>query len=321
MSDKSRWDPEMIVNQTAYEAEAAKHPPIRLELPLDPHRAVNDAINEVWAKGGPVMAETSDRWVAARGRRILCRVHRPHTRHAADHELPVLVWFHGGGWVWSSVDTHDRLTREYAAAGEVVVVSVDYALSPEAKFPQALEECAAVVRHVTTCGVDWGIDPNRVLIGGNSAGGNLALATALMLRDQSGPALRGIVAIYPVCDNDFTRPSYVEFGEGYGLTREKMDFYWNVYVPHAADRAHPWAAPLRADLSGLPPVLIHLAELDVLRSEGEALSEKLRHAGIPVELETFPGVVHGFLRATANVGKARDAVAKAGAWIQRHVAY
>jgi acetyl esterase len=149
---------------------------VRVELPLDPHRAVNDILALGTAAGGPVMADTTDRWVAARGRRIFCRVYRPRT----DRPLPTLMYFHGGGCVWPSVDTHDRLAREYAAAGEVAVVSVDYALSPEAKFPQAVEECAAVTRYVAAHGAEWGLDPSSLLVGGDSAGGNLALATALL---------------------------------------------------------------------------------------------------------------------------------------------
>ena len=178
MTDRSRWDPEMVAFAAAAETEAAKYPPIRLEVPLALHRATNDALNLPYAKGGPAMAETADRWIAARGRRIFCRVYRPRThRH-----LPVMVYFHGGCWVWASVDTHDRLVREYCAAGDVAAVSVDYALSPEAKFPQALEECVAVVRWVARHGADWGFDTTRLVLGGDSAGGNLALATALALR-------------------------------------------------------------------------------------------------------------------------------------------
>jgi acetyl esterase len=146
---------------------------------------------------------------------------------------------------------------------------------------------------------------------------DLALATALLLRDTDGPKLAGIVAGYPVCDSRLDTPSYQEFATGHVLTREKMAFYWSVYVPHDADRTHPLAAPLRADLTGLPPVLILLAELDVLRSEGEALAAKLREAAVPVELEVYPGVLHGFLRATDGVQKARDAMSKAGAWLRR----
>ncbi len=314
MADRSRWDPEMAAFTAAAEAAAKQYPPIRLEVPLDPHRATNEALNLPFAKGGPAMAETADRWIAAHGRRIFCRVYRPRV----DRPLPTMVYFHGGGWVWASVDTHDRLVREYCAAGEVSAVSVDYALSPEAKFPQALEECVAALRWIAMHGADWGLDTSRLLLGGDSAGGNLALATALLARDTGGPALRGLLTTYPVCDSALDTPSYAEFGDGaYGLSKDRMAFYWSVYVPHAADRLHPLAAPLRADLRGLPPVLVHLAELDVLRSEGEALVARLCDAGVAVETETFPGVVHGFLRATATMAKAREAVAKAGAWLRR----
>jgi len=280
--------------------EAAKYPPVRAAFPFEPNRKINDILGMVTAAGGPEMAERVDRFVDARGRRIFCRVFRPVT----DRLLPTLVYFHGGGWVWANVDTHDRMTREYAATGPVAVVSVDYSLSPEAKFPTALEECAAVVRFIAKRGSEWGLDPKRILVGGDSAGGNLALATALLLRDTGGPALKGILANYPVSDSRFDTPSYQEFGGGgYGLNLERMSFYWSVYAPHDIDRLHPLAAPLRADLTGLPPVMVLLAELDVLRSEGEALVEKLRRQGVNVETHTFMGTVHGFLRATATMVK------------------
>jgi acetyl esterase len=314
MADRSHWDPEMAAFTAEAEAEAAKYPPVKVELPLEPHRRVNDLLGMRTATGGPDMAERSDRWIAARGRRIFCRVFKP----ATDRLLPTLVYFHGGGWVWANVDTHDRMVREYAAAGQVNAVSVDYALSPEAKFPQALEECAAVVRWIAQHGADCGLDPNRIVLGGDSAGGNLALATALLLRDAGGPALRGIMANYPVCDCRFDTESYRAYGEGgYGLNRERMAFYWDAYVAHDADRLNPLAAPLRADLHGLPPTIVLLAEFDVLRSEGEALVLKLQQAGVPVETHTFTGVPHGFLRATGSVRKARDAVARAGDWMRR----
>lgn len=315
MHDDPRWDPEMRAAQADYEAEAGKYPPIRLEYPFEPHRAVNDALNLRLAHGGPEMAHSADRWVAARGRRILCRVHRPRV----DAPLPALVWFHGGGWVWSSIDTHDRLAREYAAAAGVAVVNVDYSLSPEAKFPTALEECAAVAVWVSAHGGEWGLDGTRLLLGGDSAGANLALASALLLRDRGGPALRGILAVYPVCDSDLSRPSYREFAEGFTLSAEKMRFYWDAYVPHAADKLHPLAAPLRARLAGLPPVLVQQAELDVLRAEGEALVAALREAGVAVEHEIFPGMIHGFMRHTGQVARAREAVAKAGRWLREMI--
>ncbi|MDA8050431.1 MAG: alpha/beta hydrolase [Rhodospirillales bacterium] len=316
MYEDPRWDAEMRLAQLAQDEAAAQYPPIRLELPFEPQRTINDALALLTAAGGPIMADIEDRWIAARGRRIFCRLYRPET----DRTLPALVYFHGGGWVWSSVDTHDRLAREYAAAAGLAVVSVDYALAPEAPFPQALEECAAVVRHLATEGAAWGIDPGRILLGGDSAGANLALATALLLGAEKGPAPRGILAVYPVCDPGLDTPSYREFGEGYVLTVAKMRFYWSAYAPRPADRLHPLAAPLRAELAGLPPALVQLAELDVLRSEGEMLAAKLARAGVEVTCETYPGVIHGFMRATGKVARAREAVAKAGAWLRQHSA-
>jgi acetyl esterase len=309
-----RLDPEMAAFLAGSAADAAKYPPIKMELPYEPHRRTVELLGATVALGGPVMAETTDHWLMARGRRILCRVYRPRV----DEELPLMVHFHGGGWVQNSIDTHDRLAREYAAAGEVSVVSVDFSLSPEAKFPQALEECAAVVRHVGEHGSEWKVDSRRILLGGDSAGGNLALAVALLLRDTGGPAIRGIFASYPVCDSRLDTPSYQSFGAGgYGLTLEQMRFVWTHYVRDEIDRLHPLASPLRADLSGLPPVLLVLPEMDVLRSEGEALARKLTSAGVTVQTEVIEGVVHGFLRACGTVRKARDALGLIGEWLRK----
>ncbi len=162
MSNPSRLDPELTTFFRDVGEEMAKYPPVRMEVPYQPHRQTVDTIALRAATGGPVMAETVDRWVPARGRRIMCRVYLPRI----DEPLPVMVHFHGGGWLQSSIDTHDRLAREYADGGDVAVVSVDYSLSPEAKFPRALEECAAVVRHLAQHGSEWNVDGSRILLGG-----------------------------------------------------------------------------------------------------------------------------------------------------------
>lgn len=316
MDAEARWDPEMLAVQKVYELEAAKHPPVTLTPPLDSHRKVHQLLNSTVGVGEPTMALTTDRWVWTRGRHVLCRVHLPRV----DALLPAVVYMHGGGWVWASVNTHDRLTREYAAGGDVALVVVDYSLAPETKFPGAIEECAAIVRHLAEHGREWGIDPARIAVAGDSSGGNLAFATALLLRDQGGPPLKGIMTAYPVCDNDFTRPSYKEFGTGYKLTADGMKAYWNVYLPHDVDRSHPLAAPLRAHLDGLPPVLIQLAELDPLRSEGEEMARRLKAAGVGCDLEIYPGMIHGFVRNTTTVGRAREAMASAGKWLRRTMA-
>lgn len=311
--DTSRWDPEMLAFQKDGEAAAANYPPVKVEVPFGPHRAVNDALSMRNATGGPVPAETIDRWIPAEGRRVYCRVYRPRT----DKPTPVMVYFHGGGWVWSSVDTHDRIGREFCAAAQMSVVSVDYSLSPEAKFPRALNECVETIRYVAKHGQDWGLDTSQMIVGGDSAGGNLSLSAAIQLRDQGGPALKGLMLAYPVCDSNFESASYREFATGHGLTRDRMIAYWNLYAERPHDLQHPLAAPLKADLKGLPPCLVLLAELDVLRSEGEALAAKLRQSGVDTELDIVKGVIHGFLRASGKVTKSREAFARAGQWMQQ----
>ncbi len=313
--DDPRWDPEMRAVILHGARAANQFPALHPNSSPEQERAYNEMLGAAAGRSGPAMAETTNTWVAVRGRRIYCRVHRPRI----DKLLPVAVYFHGGGWYFSSVDTHDCVARSYAAAGEIAVISVDYALAPEAKFPLAVEECAAVVRHVASHAAEWNVDAERVVLLGDSAGGNLALATALVLRDCKGPPLRGVLAAYPVCDSDFDTPSYREFGDGPLLTADKMRFFWRTYVTHAADMLHPWAAPLRADLTQLPPVLLHVGELDILRSEVEALASKLAQSNVRVNFEIFPGLTHGFMRATEAIALAREARDKAGERIRQVV--
>ncbi len=310
-----RWDPEMLAFQQRMDELAAKMPPVTLSMPIDEARALTEALNLPLTAGGPVMAESADRWLPIRGRRMLCRFHRP---ARVSGPLPVMIYLHGGGWVWNSIDTHDRLMREYAQRAGCVVIGPDYALSPEARFPVALEEAAALARWVRREGASWGLDPQRVALGGDSAGANLAAGAALLLRETDPELkLRGLLLNYGVFDSRLDTPSYEEFAEGYFLTREKMRFYWHCYAPGSADRVSPFAAPLRADLRGMPPTLLHVAELDPLASENVAMAERLRDAGVPVEFELFRGTAHGFLRALNHVSAARRAVELAGDWLSR----
>jgi acetyl esterase len=312
MADTSRWDPEMIAARARLDAEAAKYPPVVPREPFDAHREVTDIIGQVFGSGGPTMPLTEERWVYARGRRVFTRFHHP----APGETRPVLIWFHGGGWVWSSVDTHDRLVRELATASGFAALNVDYSLSPEAKFPAALLECAEVVRCVADTAADWGIDPQHIVVGGDSAGGNLAIATAIMLRDQGGPALAGMHLVYPVADANFDTNSYREFAEGHGLSRAAMMTYWDLYTRDHADRLNPLAAPLRDHLRALPPALVQLAELDVLSSEGGILGSKLNLVGSRAAIITYPGMLHGFMRLTESVHQAREAVKHAAEWLK-----
>jgi len=314
MSD--RLDPQMRAAKARMDDMATRYPAVTLTGDMTENRRINELLSLDWTRPEPVMAKTEERWVAARGRRILCRLHRPNDAPV----LPLLVWMHGGGWVFGTIDTHDRLVRQYAAEAGFATVSIDYALAPEAKFPTALLECEAVLRHIVAHAQDWGIDPERVVIGGDSAGGNLALALALLLRDGGGPAPRGMLLPYPVTEAACNSASYHEFDSGFGLTRDGMRAYWNAYLRDDADRLNPLASPLRSDPRGLPPTLIQVAELDVLRDEGIAMAEKLRAAGVEVTLEQCPGVLHGFMRLSAAVDEATRAITRASAWLRRVVA-
>ncbi|MBE9605227.1 alpha/beta hydrolase fold domain-containing protein [Acetobacteraceae bacterium H6797] len=311
------WDPEMLAFTRRMDQVAKGMPPIVMEKPFDKARALNEALNLPLSQGGPVMAESRDVWVLVRGRRMQCRLHIP---QGAQGPVPVLIYVHGGGWVWASIDTHDRLMREYAAASGFAVLGPDYALSPEAVFPQAIEETAGIVRWVKEEGASLGFDTERVILGGDSAGANLALGATLLLQ-ETDPALRlsGLLLNYGVFDADLETPSYRDYETGFGLTRERMSFYWEAYCPRPADRLNPIASPLRASteaLSRLPPTLLHIAQLDVLASENHAMAARFEAAGVALTKELFPGTTHGFLRAQEEVGAARRSATQAGAWMK-----
>ena len=318
-------DPRMDADQAAYTQAIAERSAAypALVLPTDPRaapfdepRRINDLHSAPLHEGGPVMAQTQELWLPIRGRRLLCRLHMP-----GPGPLPVMLYIHGGGWVWGSIDSHDRMAREYAAAAHCAVLLVDYSLSPEVVFPHALHECADVARWLAANGTTLGLDPTRMVVGGDSAGGNLAAALGLLFREAAAPVpLRGLLLNYGVFDHRLDTPSYQEFADGYGLTREKMDFYWRAYCPEPAARLNPLVSPLGADLSALPPCLLHIAGLDVLAHENHAMAARLRAAGVPVEVETFSGVTHGFLRGCGAVRAADCAVALAGAWLRRVLA-
>jgi acetyl esterase len=233
--------------------------------------------------------------------------------------FPLMVFFHGSGFVVCDLDTHDAMCRNLAAGSGCVVASVDYRLAPEHKFPAAPDDCLAATRWAAAHAVDLGADGRRVLVAGDSAGGNLAAVTALRIRDEGGPKLIGQLLIYPVTDHFSAGfPSYQENAEGYGLTFKGMEWFWNHYLADPAHATHPHAAPLRAaSLAGLPPALVITAQYDPLRDEAEAYGEGLRQAGVPVEIRRWNGMNHGFFFVPGLVDKADAAIAEACAWVRR----
>lgn len=263
---------------------------------------------------GEAVARIGHYRLSSREREIGLRLYRPE----GAQPLPALVYFHGGGWVIGSLETHDHLCRALANAAGCAVISVAYRLAPEHPYPAAPDDCEAAVQAVVDNASGLGIDPKRVAVGGDSAGGNLAAVVARRCRDRGGPALAAQVLIYPVTDADLDRPSYRENGEGYLLTRSSMEWFWNHYLQGDGARARePDAAPLQEpDLAGLAPALVITAEFDPLRDEGEAYAERLRRAGVPTRCSRYDGAIHDFVRASFLFDQGKQAVSEIAATLR-----
>ncbi|MBI9082014.1 MAG: alpha/beta hydrolase [Desulfobacterales bacterium] len=227
---------------------------------------------------------------------------------------PVLLYFHGGGWVMGDLDTHDNICRALAQKTGAVVVAVDYRLAPEHPFPAAFDDAYATLEWAAQNAVAMGGDPNRIFVAGDSAGANLAATVSLAARDRKGPAICGQALAYPATDlSSFDRPSCRYFAAGYYLTLEYMEEFRNRYLPRIEDRTDPYASPLLAlDLKNLPPALVITAGFDMLRDEGEAFADGLRNSGVPVTATRYDGMIHGFLsmdRLFPQAGRATDGIA------------
>jgi len=221
----------------------------------------------------------------------------------------VCLYFHGGGWVLNSIDTHDDLVRRLAATSGCVFVNVEYRLAPEHKYPAAVEDAYTALCWVHEHAQEIGCDPRRIAVAGDSAGGNLAAAVCLMSRDRQGPKIGFQALIYPITDCDFERPSYRENGEGFFLTRREMKWFWNHYVSSPEQMREPYASPLLASsLRDLPAAWILTAEYDPLRDEGEAYADALRAAGVDVTLHRYEGMIHAFVRRVEQFDTAHKVI-------------
>ena len=231
--------------------------------------------------------------------------------------FPVLVFFHGGGWVICDLDTHDGLCRSLTNQAGCIVVSVDYRLAPEHKFPAAPEDCYAATRWVAGNAAQLNGNPSRVAVGGDSAGGNLAAVISQMARDRGGPPLVFQLMIYPATDFKANTLSMEENARGNGLEKQDMIWFMNHYLNGEEDKLNPLASPLRAsNLSGLPPALIITAEYDPLRDEGELYGQRLKAAGIPVTISRYNGMIHGFLSMAAIFAQGKQAIAECATALQ-----
>ncbi|MFI7296396.1 alpha/beta hydrolase [Streptomyces sp. NPDC050121] len=298
MSDTAR---PVLEPAAAAFTEATANPPYLFDLgPAEGRKAVDEV--QSGEIGKPEIAEE---WVTVQGGptgSVRARIVRPAD---AEGPLPVIIYIHGAGWVFGNAHTHDRLVRELAVGARAAVVFPEYGLSPEARYPVAIEQNYAVAQWVVQQGASKALDASRVAVAGDSVGGNMAAALTLMAKERGDVALAQQVLFYPVTDAAFDTPSYRRFAEGYFLRRDGMQWFWDQYTTDDNQRAEITASPLRAttdQLRGLPPALVITAEADVLRDEGEAYANKLRQAGVPVTAVRYQGIIHDFVMLNALRG-------------------
>jgi acetyl esterase len=293
---------------------AQRQPPLE-SLPVETSRRTLELTSGL-CKGCPTVAHLADLRIEGPGGPLRVRVYTP----PGSGPFGVCLYFHGGGWVLNSVDTHDDLVRRLTVASGCVFVSVDYRLAPEHPYPAAIEDGYAALNWVARHASDIGVDAHRIAVAGDSAGGNIAAVLCLMTRDRGGPPIRFQALVYPITDCLFDRPSYHENAEGYFLTRSQMQWFWQHYVPDASRRTEPYASPLRAtSLAGLPPAYVLTAEYDPLRDEGEAYAAALQQAGVAVRLHRYDGLIHAFLKRVDHFDAAHAAIAEIGDELRRAI--
>jgi len=282
-------------------AEATANPPYLFDLgPVEGRKTVDEV-----QSGEITKPAVDEEWVTVPGGptgEVRARIVRP---AGVQGVLPVIVYIHGAGWVFGNAHTHDRLVRELAVGARAAVVFPEYDLSPEARYPVAIEQNYAVARWIVSDGADHHLDATRIAVAGDSVGGNMAAALTLMAKERGDVPLVQQVLFYPVTDAAFDTGSYRQFAEGYFLRRDAMEWFWDQYTTDASERAQVTASPLRAttaQLTGLPPALVITAEADVLRDEGEAYANKLREAGVPVTAVRYQGIIHDFVMLNALRG-------------------
>jgi acetyl esterase len=298
-------------------SDATASPPFLYDLGPEKGREV---VNQTQA-GAIAKPDVTDEWIKVPGGPsgdVPVRIVRP---AGATGTLPVLLYIHGAGWVFGNAGTHDRLVRELAVGAGAAVVFPEYSLSPEAKYPVALEECYAVAKWLAEGAAGKGLDTSRVAIAGDSCGGNLAAATTLLAKQRGDIMFAAQLLLYPVTDANFDDGSYTQFADGYWLTRSAMQWYWDQYTNDPTERDLSTVSPLRAsedELTGLPRTLVINGECDVLRDEGESYARHLRRAGVDVTATRYAGIIHDFmmLNALAGTNAAQAATTQAAAFLR-----
>ncbi len=303
-------DPDCVRVHDLY--RLAGRPPLQTLSPPEAREAMK-AARAVFQPDPPVVSSVRDLTCPGPAGAIPLRYYRPASA-AATTKLPVLVFYHGGGWVIGDLETHDTLCRELANGSGAAVIAVDYRLAPEHRFPAAVEDSFAATKWVAEHGAELVLDTSRLAVGGDSAGGNLAAVVALMARDANGPAIKHQLLIYPATDASQTQVSHTENADVLPLTKPVMDWFWTHYLDGKDGTADWRASPLVAgSLINLPPAHVITAGYDVLRDEGLDYADKLESAGASVTRKHYPGQIHGFITMGKMVGDANVAVAESAA--------
>lgn len=307
-------DPDANAVLTAF--REAGRPPYETLTPTEAREWYLKA-REVANPEPPALASVTSMTIPGPAGAIPARLYTPQTLRRQDGLSPCLVFFHGGGWVIGDLDSHDVVCRILAHEGELLVISVDYRLAPEHKFPAAIDDAIAATRWIADNAVQLNIDAQRLLVGGDSAGGNLAAITAIDARDHAGPKLAGQMLIYPATDFRMDHPSYHEPETSCLLTHAVMHWFKDHYLNGPADIENWRASPARMDhLKGLPPAYVLVAGADPLRDEGAEYADRLAHAGVAVTRKTYPGQFHGFITMGKILPKANEALHDIGGWLK-----
>jgi acetyl esterase len=294
-------------------AAATAGPPLRRLTPEAARKLDAETFDAYWNADAPALPSVTDRAIQCAQGPIRIRLFDAGVRTPA----PCLLYFHGGGWVLGGLDSHDRVCRELALASGMLVAAVEYRLAPDHKFPKPLEDCISATRWIAAEGRSLGIDAARLAVGGDSAGGNLALATLLALRDRDGTRVRAGVLVYGMFAADPRTPSQRRFGDGrYLLSTEDTEWYWRCYLNHDGERDDPRAVPLRAELGGLPPLFIAAAELDPLLDDSVMLTARLKGEAQPHHWRLWPGLAHGAFQMSRELEPMAGYIAEIGAFLE-----
>ncbi|WP_421729217.1 alpha/beta hydrolase [Brevundimonas sp.] len=307
-------DPEIQFFLDELRAGWAKEPPFS-GLTFPERRAVAEKVRARWNAGGPVMARTSERYFDPGAGELRVRVHRP---SGLPEPAPALVYLHGGGFTLFSIDSHDRLMREYAQQGGFAVIGVDYPLSPEHKYPVALDRIEALMLWLKEHGAELGVDPTRMALGGDSAGANMSFGIVQRLHARGEVDLvRAILSNYGGYDASISDAAEAHFGgEESVMSRAEAEEYYGNYLNGDDEADDPHVYPILADLTGFPSVFLVIAECDILAEQGVAMDAHLRSQGVETRTETYPGAIHSFLEAMSVSEVARRAIADGAAFIR-----